>query len=46
MAIHMEELVWTRTVALIGRQIRILLLSQTQKISFLTLLRVIKVLNP
>ena len=36
----------TRTVALIGQQIRILFLSQTQKISVWTLLRVIKVLNP
>ena len=44
-AIHMEELMWTRTVALIGQQIRILLLSQTQKISVWTLLRVVKVLN-
>ena len=45
-AIHMEELVWTRTVALIVQQIRILFLSQTQKISVWTLLRVKKVLSP
>ena len=45
-ATRVEELLWTRTVALIGQQIRILFLSQTQKISVWTLLRVIKVLNP
>ena len=46
-SLHIEELMWTRTVALTlsDQQIQTLLLSQKQKI-YVSRLRVIKILNP
>ena len=46
-SLHIEELMWTRTVALTlsDQQIQTLLLSQKQKI-YVCRLRVIKILNP